>query len=231
MLKANKGDLVRILEGADLRETTLRVGDIVEISRVVECFGGDNDYSEYYVKGFSFMNGADFCLFAGEFELFRKAGEEDVELTLAVPEDSPAVEAVGCSRCGKPLGDIACGGAIADGAYCSIECADAADDAVTTEEATGEFSERAVESLIEILGESDAVHHPSHYTQGKFETIEIIEAITQGYDDGYVAYSVGNALKYLARAPFKHASPIEDLRKASTYLEFAIKAYEAKEAE
>lgn len=231
MLKANKGDLVRILEGAMLGSSRLKVGDIVEISKVFENFEGDDDCSLYYIKGASFRTGDNFYLCEDEFELFRKAGEEDVELTLAVPKDSPAVEAVGCSRCGELLGDIACGGAIADGAYCSIECADDADDSVTTEEATGEFSERAAESLLEILGESDAVHHPSHYTQGKFETIEIIEAITQGYDDGYVAYSVGNALKYLARAPFKHASPIEDLRKASTYLEFAIKAYEAKEAE
>ena|SRR5690554_3362465 len=68
----------------------------------------------------------------------------------------------------------------------------------------------------------DAVNHPNHYTQGRFETIEIIEEITQGYEDGYVAYCVGNALKYLARAPFKHGEPTEDLRKAAKYLEFAI---------
>lgn len=68
----------------------------------------------------------------------------------------------------------------------------------------------------------DAVEHPNHYTQGRFETIEIIEEITQGYSDGYVAYCVGNALKYLARAPYKHETPLEDLRKAAKYLEFAI---------
>lgn len=67
----------------------------------------------------------------------------------------------------------------------------------------------------------DAVHHPNHYTQGRFETIEIIEEITQGYLDGYVAYCVGNALKYLARAPFKHGEPTEDLAKAAKYLAFA----------
>jgi len=70
--------------------------------------------------------------------------------------------------------------------------------------------------------EADAVNSPTHYTQGKFETIEIIEEITKGYSDGYVAYCVGNTLKYLARAPHKHAEPTEDLRKASKYLEFAI---------
>lgn len=69
----------------------------------------------------------------------------------------------------------------------------------------------------------DKVDHPSHYKQGKFETIEIIEEITQGYEDGYVAYAVGNAIKYLARAPFKHDTPEEDLRKAAKYIEFALK--------
>lgn len=68
----------------------------------------------------------------------------------------------------------------------------------------------------------DAVHHPNHYMQGRFETIEIIEEITQGYSDGYVAYCVGNALKYLARAPFKHGEPTEDIGKAAKYIEFAL---------
>src|SRR5690554_851409 len=68
----------------------------------------------------------------------------------------------------------------------------------------------------------DAVNHPNHYTQGRFETIEVIEEITQGYSDGYVAYCVGNALKYLARAPHKHAEPTEDIKKAEKYISFAI---------
>lgn len=68
----------------------------------------------------------------------------------------------------------------------------------------------------------DMVNHPAHYKQGRFETIELIEEITKGYKDGYVAYCVGNALKYLARAPFKHESPEEDLSKAKKYLEFAL---------
>lgn len=73
-----------------------------------------------------------------------------------------------------------------------------------------------------IADEQDAVSHPNHYTQGRFETIEIIEEITQGYSDGYVAYCVGNALKYLARAPFKHGEPTEDIGKAAKYIEFAL---------
>lgn len=70
--------------------------------------------------------------------------------------------------------------------------------------------------------ERDVVNSPNHYTQGRFETIEIIEEITQGYSDGYVAYCVGNALKYLARAPFKHDSIEQDLAKAGAYINFAL---------
>lgn len=64
----------------------------------------------------------------------------------------------------------------------------------------------------------DNVNSPQHYRHGRFETIEIIEDITKKYDDGFVAYCVGNAVKYIDRAPFKHGSPAEDLRKAAWYL-------------
>lgn len=79
MLKANKGDLVRILESASLDGTKLSVGDIVEISRVSTLRGKSRDLSSYYVKGVSHEGGREFWLDAHEFELFRKAGEEDVE--------------------------------------------------------------------------------------------------------------------------------------------------------
>lgn len=77
----------------------------------------------------------------------------------------------------------------------------------------------------------DMVEQPSHYTQGRFETIEIIEEITKGYDDGYVAYCVGNALKYISRAPYKHADGgLEDIRKAGVYLRFAAEHLETGES-
>lgn len=75
---------------------------------------------------------------------------------------------------------------------------------------------------------SDTVHSPSHYQNAKFETIEVIEEITKGYNDGYVAYCVGNALKYLSRAPFKHREPTEDIAKAGKYIEFAVAYLKAK---
>lgn len=68
----------------------------------------------------------------------------------------------------------------------------------------------------------DEVNHPSHYTNGNIETIKMIEEITQGYSDGFVAHCVGTAVKYLSRSPFKHEDPTTDLHKAAKYLEFAI---------
>jgi hypothetical protein len=89
-------------------------------------------------------------------------------------------------------------------------------------------------SKCEVVSDTETpnmVESPPHYQNARFETIEIIEEITAGYSDGFVAYSVGNALKYLARAPFKHGdSGLEDCKKAAKYLEFAIKRIEAKES-
>lgn len=77
-----------------------------------------------------------------------------------------------------------------------------------------------VEHFAEPMGAEDNVNHPSHYTQGGVEVIDIIAQITRGYTDGFHAYCVGNALKYLARAPYKHATIDEDVRKAAKYIEF-----------
>lgn len=74
----------------------------------------------------------------------------------------------------------------------------------------------------------DSVEHPSHYTQGSVEVIDIIAQTVSGYDDGFTAHCVGTATKYLNRAPHKHETPLEDLKKAAKYLEFAIKHEEKK---
>lgn len=70
--------------------------------------------------------------------------------------------------------------------------------------------------------EDDAVEHPSHYNAGKYETIDVIEHITEGYEDPFVAYCLGNVVKYIDRAPFKHDSPEQCMRKAAWYLDKAI---------
>lgn len=82
----------------------------------------------------------------------------------------------------------------------------------------------------ELIGKSfDNVKKPSHYNKsGKFETIEVIEEFTKGYKDGFVAHCVGTSTKYNARAPHKHDSPLEDLKKSREYLTFAIEYLEKK---
>jgi len=58
---------------------------------------------------------------------------------------------------------------------------------------------------------SSNVNHPSHYNQGKFEVIDVIE-------DWNLGFCLGNAIKYIARCPFK-GHPVEDLDKAIWYIE------------
>lgn len=77
---------------------------------------------------------------------------------------------------------------------------------------------------------NDNVSSPSHYTQGGVEVIDIIAQTVSGYIDPFTAHCVGTATKYLNRAPYKHATPLEDLRKAAKYIEFAIANEEKKQA-
>ena len=59
---------------------------------------------------------------------------------------------------------------------------------------------------------ADNVNHPSHYTDGKYETIEFIERNLFDYHDG-------NAIKYVSRAGKKDPNKmIEDLEKALWYI-------------
>jgi hypothetical protein len=68
---------------------------------------------------------------------------------------------------------------------------------------------------------SDPVKRPAHYTKGGVEVIDFIDQTLDGYTDPRVAYYIGNALKYLARAPHKGATQ-QDLEKAEYYLRRAI---------
>lgn len=66
----------------------------------------------------------------------------------------------------------------------------------------------------------EAVNHPAHYHKDSgVEVIDAIEAWSLGF-------SLGNAVKYIARAAFK-GSPAEDLKKARWYLDRAISNVEA----
>lgn len=67
----------------------------------------------------------------------------------------------------------------------------------------------------EIMVKEEKVNHPSHYTQGKVETIEILkEFLTKEEFEGFLK---GNVLKYLHR--YKYKNGLEDLKKASWYLD------------
>ena len=60
------------------------------------------------------------------------------------------------------------------------------------------------------------VNHPSHYNFGKYEVIDVI-------DDRKLGFSLGNAVKYIARAGKKDpAKEVEDLKKAVFYINHEI---------
>lgn len=69
---------------------------------------------------------------------------------------------------------------------------------------------------------ADMVNHPDHYTKGKVEVIEIIDGLVKDIDDPNVGYSVGNALKYILRCPYKE-NMYRDLNKSVWYLNHALK--------
>ncbi len=63
---------------------------------------------------------------------------------------------------------------------------------------------------------SDAVNNPKHYNFGTVEVIDVIE-------DWRLGFHLGNALKYIARAPYK-GNEVQDLNKALWYVRRYLKA-------
>lgn len=71
--------------------------------------------------------------------------------------------------------------------------------------------------------QNEAVNHPSHYTYGSIETIDMIESC------GWLPhFCAGNALKYLTRHEHK-GKKIEDLEKADWYITKLIEFYKKEE--
>ena len=60
----------------------------------------------------------------------------------------------------------------------------------------------------------EMVNHPSHYNQGKYEVIDIIE-------DWNLNFNLGSAVKYIGRAGYKD-DIIQDLEKAKWYIQREI---------
>ena len=69
---------------------------------------------------------------------------------------------------------------------------------------------------------SDSVNKPAHYNAGEVETIDGIRA---ALGEGFAGYCRGNVIKYVWRCGLK-GDGVEDLRKAATYLQWAIEAME-----
>ena len=82
-----------------------------------------------------------------------------------------------------------------------------------------------VERNDEVDTTNNAVQHPSHYTQGGVECIDAIRASMTA--DGFCDYCKGNILKYIWR--WRDKGGVEDLRKASVYLDWLINAADEKE--
>ena len=71
----------------------------------------------------------------------------------------------------------------------------------------------------------DKVNHPSHYTHGKVECIDALEAATVELK-GIEAVCTANAIKYLWRWKMKNG--IEDLKKANWFINRLIRVLEGK---
>ena len=75
------------------------------------------------------------------------------------------------------------------------------------------------------MSDSDIVNHPKHYTHGKIECIDAIEAAVSELS-GLDAVCTANIIKYVWR--WKHKNGSQDLRKAQWYLEKLINLQEAQ---
>ena len=64
----------------------------------------------------------------------------------------------------------------------------------------------------------ETVNHPNHYNIVGIEVIDFIESWNLGF-------SLGNAIKYIARAPYKN-DELEDLKKARWYIDREIQRLE-----
>lgn len=72
----------------------------------------------------------------------------------------------------------------------------------------------------------DNVNHPSHYKLKGLEPYESIDIIKASLGEEFKSFCIGNVFKYIIR--YKNKNGIEDLKKASVYLNWAIKNMEEK---
>lgn len=111
-----------------------------------------------------------------------------------------------------------------DGADIEERYAESVRNEVSDEEVPKELHP-AVEKFKKLLDDT-MVNHPPHYTAGKVECIDALEAATTGLR-GIEAVCTANAIKYLWR--WKHKNGVTDLRKSIWYIERLIQYYEQQE--
>lgn len=76
-----------------------------------------------------------------------------------------------------------------------------------------------------VKSEHCSVNKPAHYTQGKIEIIDFIkDSSTKEEFEGFL---INNVKKYICR--FRHKNGVEDLKKASWYLNRVIKELECED--
>lgn len=75
----------------------------------------------------------------------------------------------------------------------------------------------------EMSNSTDAVNHPSHYSNGKYECIEVMQSIFGA--EKVKAFCELNAFKYMWRSNKKNGT--EDLKKARFYTDYLIKMEDA----
>lgn len=83
------------------------------------------------------------------------------------------------------------------------------------------ISSKSLDFVEKDLDKDEMVHSPAHYNAGKYEVIDMLEVMADGYEDPKVAYLVATAGKYLFRAPFK-GNTKQDIEKAVWYLNRAL---------
>lgn len=87
----------------------------------------------------------------------------------------------------------------------------------------GYWAAEAYELVSKAAEKPDMVNHPSHYTQHKYECIDVIEEVTKNLT-GLEAHCIGNIFKYLWR--YKDKNGKEDVEKAGWYLARLVKTLE-----
>ena len=78
---------------------------------------------------------------------------------------------------------------------------------------------KEIDIYSDVKAEPEYVNHPKHYSDGKYECIEVMRDVFG--DDAVKTFCMLNAFKYTWRAGKKNGN--EDVKKATWYLEYASK--------